>query len=422
MNGLRPTQGLLNAAGGGRHYRWSTMTIAGPWERAARGAMLLGADATLRPTVFAEMSALATATGSINLGQGFPDEDGPAEVLEAARAAISSGLNQYPPGPGMPVLREAIAEHHERFHGVAVDAATEVLVTAGATEGIAASLLALVSPGDEVLTVEPFYDSYGAIIALAGGVHRTVPVAPPSFLPTPEALRAAVTERTRVILLNNPHNPTGAMLPRETLELIAELAASVGATIVADEVYEHLTFGDEHVTLASIPATRENSITIGSGGKTFNTTGWKIGWIIARPELVQAVLAVKQFLTFVNGAPFQPAIAAGLRLPDSFFHQTAATLRAKRDLLASGLEAAGFRVHLPQAGYFIVADASALGVTDGAAFARELPHRAGVVGIPVTALVSEGNRPQYSSLLRFAFCKRVDVLEQAAERLAGLKL
>jgi N-succinyldiaminopimelate aminotransferase len=405
-----------------RHYRGSTMTIAGPWERAARGAMLLGADATLRPTVFAEMSALALSTDSINLGQGFPDEDGPAEVLEAARTAISSGLNQYPPGPGMPVLREAIAEHHERFYGVRVNPASEVLVTAGATEAIAASLLAFVSPGDEVLTIEPFYDSYGAIIGLAGGVHRTVPVAPPSFLPTHEALRAAVTERTRVILLNSPHNPTGAMLPRETLEFVAQLAAEVGAIVVADEVYEHLTFGTQHVTLASIPAARGRSITIGSGGKTFNTTGWKIGWLIADAEIVQAVQAVKQFLTFVNGGPFQPAIATGLRLPGSFFTGVASTLQSKRDLLAAGLRAAGFEVHLPQAGYFIVADAAALGVADATAFARELPARVGVVGIPVTALVGEEHRAQYSSLLRFAFCKRVDVLETAAERLAGLSL
>ncbi len=398
------------------------MKVTGPWERAARGAMLLADDGGMRPSIFAEMSALALSTGSINLGQGFPDEDGPREVLEAARDAIADGLNQYPPGIGMPVLREAIAAHQSRFYGVTVDPVAQVLVTAGATEALAASILALTDVGDEVVTFEPFYDSYAALIGYARATHVTVPLRAPSFLPDHDDLRAAVTDRTRLIIVNSPHNPTGAVLPRETLELLVELAHAHDAIIVTDEVYEHLTFdGIDHIPISSLAGGFDRTITISSGGKTFSATGWKIGWVVAPAPLVSSILAVKQFLTFVNGAPFQPAIAVGLGLDDNFFADAAATLQAKRDLLSAGLERAGFAVGHPQAGYFVIADASPLGVTDAADFCRELPALAGVVGVPVSAFVRPERRSEYASLVRFAFCKRVDVLERAAAQLADLR-
>ncbi len=382
--------------------------------------MLLGPDGRPVPTIFAEMSALATATGSINLGQGFPDEDGPPEVLEAAQRAIRDGVNQYPPGRGMPVLREAIARHQRRFYGLSVDPDREVLVTAGATEALAATILALTEPGDEVLTFEPFYDSYGAMASLAGAVHTTVPLRWPDFQPRADDLRSAVTDRTRLILVNTPHNPTGAQFSRETLELIVELAERHDALIVTDEVYEHLAFDALHVPIASLPGAAPRTITISSGGKTFSTTGWKVGWLIAPADIVDAVVAVKQFLTYVNGAPFQPAIAAGLDLPDAFFDGAAQTLRGKRDLLSDALDSAGFAVARPSAGYFVIADAAPLGVADAAAFCRELPRLAGVVGIPVSAFVHEPARAEIASLIRFAYCKRIDVLTEAGERLARL--
>jgi N-succinyldiaminopimelate aminotransferase len=382
--------------------------------------MLLDSDGDLRPTIFAEMSALATARGAINLGQGFPDEDGPKEVLDAACLAISSGLNQYPPGLGMPVLREAIADHQRRFYGIDVDSETEVLVTAGATEALAATILALIEEGDEIVTLEPFYDAYAAMIGLSRARHVTVPLRAPHFLPDHDDLRDAVTDRTRIILVNNPHNPTGSVLPRETLELVVELAHRHDAIVVTDEVYEHLVFGAAHIPVASLPGGRERTVTISSGGKTFNTTGWKIGWLSAPPELIGPILAVKQYLTFVNGAPFQPAIAVGLGLPEAHFADLAEGLRRKRDLLSAGLVAAGFTITEPQAGYFVVADAAPLGFDDGAAMCRALPGLAGVVGVPITAFVSAEHRGEYRSLVRFAFCKRVDVLERASAQLAGL--
>ena len=397
-----------------------TITIPGAWQRTARGAGLLADDGSVAASIFAEMSALAVRTGAINLGQGFPDEDGPAEVLEAARQAISDGVNQYPPGRGMPVLLDAIARHQQRFYGLTVDSGTEVLVTAGATEALAATILALLAPGDEVVTFEPFYDAYGGLIALGGGIHRTVPLRFPDFQPDQGELRAAITDHTRLIIVNNPHNPTGTVFPRETLELIVELAHQHNAIIVTDEVYEHLTFGVQHIPISTLPGARERTVTISSGGKTFNTTGWKIGWLIAPAPLVTAILAVKQFLTYVNGAPFQPAIALGLGLPDAFFASIATDLAAKRDVLARGLTAAGFTISQPQGSYFIVADATPLGYPDGAEFCRQLPARAGVVGVPITAFCSPQHRADYAPLVRFAYCKKVDVLERAAKQLASL--
>lgn len=384
--------------------------------------MLLGPDGVPAPTVFAEMSALAAATGAVNLGQGFPDEDGPAEVLEAAVAAIRDGVNQYPPGRGTPDLRAAISEHQARWYGLEVDPDRQVLVAAGATEALAATLLALVEPGDEVITFEPFYDAYGALIGLAGGTHVTVPLRAPDFLPDEDALRAAFSDRTRAVLVNTPHNPTGRVLPTEVLTTIVELATKYDAVIVTDEVYEHLTFDVPHVPIATLPGAADRTVTISSAGKTFSTTGWKIGWLTAAPALVDAITTVKQFLTFVNGAPFQPAVATGLRLPDSVFAGIAAELSAKHDLLAAGLRAAGFEVMRPDGGYFVIADTAALGYEDARAFCLQLPELAGVVGVPVSAFIRPDHAGGYRSLVRFAFCKRRSVLEDAAARLAGLAL
>ncbi len=378
-------------------------------------------DGTAVPTIFAEMSALATRTGAVNLGQGFPDEDGPAEVLEEARSAIAHGVNQYPPGRGMPDLLEAIAEHQHRFYGVHLDPHRHVLVTAGATEALAAALLALVDgPDDEVVVFEPYYDSYAACVALAGARLVTVPLRWPDFQPDLDDLRRAVTDRTRIILVNDPHNPTGAVFERETLEEVVRLAERHDAIVLTDEVYEHLVFDAVHTPIATLPGAWERTLTISSAGKTFATTGWKIGWISGPADLIDAVLAVKQFLTYVSGGPFQPAIATGLRLPDSYFADAAATLRAKRDLLGDGLRRAGFGVSTPRGSYFTVADAAPLGATDAAEFCRALPARAGVVAIPLTAFVSVEHRADYATLVRFAACKRVDVIEDAVARLAVL--
>ena len=393
----------------------------GAWRRTAIGAGLIGPDGSTRPTIFAEMSALAARTGAINLGQGFPDEDGPATVLEAARDAIAHGVNQYPPGRGIPDLLLAVAEHQHRFYGQNLDPGRDVLVTAGATEALAATLLALIDgPDDEVVVFEPYYDSYAAVVALAGARLVTVPLRWPDFQPDLDELRAAVTDRTRVILVNDPHNPTGAVFTRELQDEVIRLADQHDAVIVTDEVYEHLVFDGPHVPIATLPGAWGRTLTISSGGKTFSTTGWKIGWIAGPADLIDAVLAVKQFLTYVNGAPFQPAIATGLRLPDAFFTGIAATLREKRDLLGSGLRAAGFDVSVPAGSYFTVADAAPLGATDAAEFCRELPERAGVVAIPLTAFATPAHRAEYATLVRFAACKRVPVLEEAASRLAAL--
>ncbi|TFD50551.1 aminotransferase class I/II-fold pyridoxal phosphate-dependent enzyme [Cryobacterium frigoriphilum] len=396
------------------------MTVSGAWRRTARGAGLLADDGSVAASIFAEMSALAVRTGALNLGQGFPDEDGPPEVLEAAQRAIRDGMNQYPPGRGLPVLRDAIARHQKRFYGLDLDADRQILVTAGATEALAATILALLEPGDEVVTFEPFYDAYGGLIALGGGIHRTVPLRAPHFQPDLDELRAAVTDKTRLILINDPHNPTGAVFSAETRALIVELAHRHDALIVTDEVYEHLTFGAAHVPISTLPGAWERTITISSGGKTFSTTGWKVGWLSAPAHLVTAILAVKQFLTYVNGAPFQPAMAVGLDLPDSYFTGIADVLRSKRDTLAEGLIRAGFTISVPQGSYFIVADARPLGYAHGADFCRALPGLAGVVAVPISAFCSPAHRHEYASLVRFAYCKTTDVLTQATRNLAAL--
>jgi N-succinyldiaminopimelate aminotransferase len=371
-------------------------------------------------TIFAEMSALAVETGAVNLGQGFPDTDGPREIAKLASEAILAGRgNQYPPGPGIPELRHAIAWHQKRWYGLDYDPATEVLVTAGATEAVAAALLALVEPGDEVIALEPYYDSYAACIAMAGGVRVPVTLRPPDFRPDLGVLAAAVTPRTRIILLNTPHNPTGAVLTPAELAAVAELARSRDLLVITDEVYEHLVFDGEHVPIASLPGMRERTVSISSAGKTFSFTGWKIGWVMASAELVTAVKTAKQFLTFVNGGPFQYAIAEALRLPDAYFTGLRDDLRRKRDLLCAGLASAGFEVYRPAGTYFVTTDIRPFGETDGLAFCRELPRRAGVVAVPSGVFYDDKEAGR--SQVRFAFCKRTPVLEEALSRLARLR-
>ncbi|MFE5792714.1 pyridoxal phosphate-dependent aminotransferase [Streptomyces sp. NPDC056503] len=373
-------------------------------------------------TIFAEMSALAARTGSINLGQGFPDTDGPEEIREAAVRALRDGRgNQYPPGPGVPELRTAIADHQRARYGLEYDPDTEVLVTAGATEAIAAALLALVGPGDEVIALEPYYDSYAACVSMAGGTRVPVTLRPHEgrYVLDLDELRAAVTPRTRLILLNTPHNPTGTVLTRAELTAVAELAVERDLLVVTDEVYEHLVFdGAEHLPIASLPGMRERTVSIGSAGKTYSFTGWKVGWTTASPELTSAVRSAKQFLTYVSSGPFQYAIAEALRLPDTYYEALRADLQAKRDLLSEGLAEAGFEVYRPQGTYFVTTDIRPLGSDDGFAFCRSLPERAGVVAIPNAVFYD--HREAGAPFVRFAFCKRTVVLEEAVERLGRL--
>ena len=369
------------------------------------------------------MSALALATGAINLGQGFPDVDGPASVLEAAATAMRSGANQYAPGPGVPALRAAIARHQERHYGLAWDPASEVVVTTGATEAIAGALLGLVEPGDEVVLFEPYYDSYAASVALAGATRRVVSlVEEPStgrFAVDLDALRAAIGPRTRLLLMNSPHNPTGTVFTRSELAGIAALCVEHDLIAVTDEVYECLTYdGVEHIPLGTFPGMASRTVTISSAGKMFNCTGWKIGWTCGPAPLVAAVKAAKQFLTFVGGAPFQPAVAHALSHSGDWVSSLRADLESKRDRLAEGLRAAGFGVR-PSAGtYFICVDVRPLGFADGAELCWQLPERIGVAAVPVQGFTDHPDL--WRHIVRFAFCKRDEVLDEAVERLHKL--
>ena len=368
-------------------------------------------------TIFAEMSALAVRTGSVNLGQGFPDTDGPAAVIDAAVDALRSGRNQYAPGIGVPELRSAVAEHQGRWYGLSLDPDTEVVVTTGATEALAAAFLALLNPGDEVVALEPYYDSYVAGIAMAGARRVPVTLRAPDFRLDVAALRDAVTDRTRLLLVNTPHNPTGTVLDDAELAAVAEVACDRDLLVVTDEVYEHLTFdGVPHRPLATYPGMRDRTLTVSSAGKTFSFTGWKVGWACGPARLVAAVNTAKQFLTFTSGAPLQPAVAAALALPDDYYTQFRTSLQSKRDRLCAGLRDVGFGVFVPQGTYFVTTDVRPLGFDDGLVFCRELPQRCGVVAVPHQVFYDdvEAGRP----LVRWAFCKRDDVLDEAVERLA----
>jgi N-succinyldiaminopimelate aminotransferase len=378
-------------------------------------------------TVFAEMSALAVTTGSVNLGQGFPDYPGPPEVLDVARAAIGTAADQYPPGPGRPELRDAIAAHVQRFRGLDYDPGDEILVTAGATEALSGALLALLDTGDEVVLFEPMYDCYAAGIAMAGGVARPVPLRPPAdgagpWTFDPDEVRSAITPRTRILLLNTPHNPTGKVFTADELNDLAALAIAHDLLVLTDEVYEHLVFGGAvHRSIAALPGMRERTLVVSSAGKTFNVTGWKIGWIYGPAPLVSAVRTAKQFLTYVNGGPFQPAVAAGLALPDEYFEHAARDLEYRRDVLVKGLTDGGLPVISPEATYFATVDVRPVQPDgDGLAFCRSLPERAGVVAVPTVVFYDPAHAHLGRHLVRFAFCKRDEVLAEAVERLRRL--
>jgi N-succinyldiaminopimelate aminotransferase len=362
-------------------------------------------------TIFTEMSALAERTGAVNLGQGFPDEDGPRELLEAAQAAIRAGHNQYAPLAGVPALRHAIAAHQARFYGLEVDPDTGVQVTFGATEAIAAALLALIEPGDEVVLIDPAYDSYAACVALAGGVRRTVTLRPPDWGLDPDELRAAIGPRTRVLLFNSPHNPTGKVFSRAQLEPIADACREHDLIAITDEVYEHLVFDGEHVPLATLDGMAERTLTISSLGKTFSATGWKVGWACGPEALVAGVRAAKQYLTFAGATPFQHAGAVALGLDDAWYAAFAGGMRERRDRLCAGLADAGLDVLVPDGTYF----ANVLVDGDGADFCRMLPERAGVVAIPTGVFYEDPEAGR--SLVRFTFCKRMEVIEAGVRRL-----
>ena len=384
---------------------------------AIRRPVLVPRMAEHATSVFAEMTALAIATGSVNLGQGFPDTDGPIEVREAARRAIAEGRgNQYPPFPGVPELREAIVGHQHRFYGIELDPATDVVVTTGASEALAATLLALVDDGDEVVVFEPSFDVYAAMIALAGGVRRSVPMSGPELRPDLNALAEAVTPRTRMILLNSPHNPTGVVLTRDELDTLVRIAVANDVLVLADEAYEHLWFdGTPHIPVSTLPGMAERTVTVGSGGKMFSLTGWKVGWATGPAELIGAVKAVRQHLSFVSGGPFQYAMAVGLGLADSYFDDFRLLLQSRKDRLTEGLSATGMRV-LPSNGtYYVTTDITSLGYDDGLAFCRDLPQRAGVVAIPHQVFCEhpEVGRPY----VRWAFCKTEAVIDEAIDRL-----
>jgi len=371
------------------------------------------------PTIFSEMSALALSTGSVNLGQGFPDVDGPPSVIARAVAALEGGENQYAPGLGVPALRQAIARHQQRHYGLELDPDSQVVVTTGCTEGIAAALLGLVDPGDEVVVLEPYYDSYVAMIQMAGGVRRPVTLRAPDYRLDPDELRAAVTPRTRLMLVNTPHNPTGTVLTPEELGAIAAVAVEHDLVVVTDEVYEHLTFtGHRHVPLATLPGMFERTLTLSSAGKSWSFTGWKVGWATGPAELVAAVLAAKQWLTFTSGAPLQPAIAHALDEEPDFPIRLAAKLERRRDLLCAGLTEAGLDVRVPEGTYFATADVSGLGWKDGLSFCLALPERAGVVAIPSQVFYDDPDSPGAGRhLVRWAFCKEPEMIEEGLRRL-----
>ncbi|MGA5545482.1 pyridoxal phosphate-dependent aminotransferase [Mycobacterium sp. NPDC051198] len=377
-------------------------------------------------TIFAEMSALASRLGAVNLGQGFPDQDGPAEMLKVAQNAIAEGHNQYPPGLGIPELRQAIAAQRKRHYGIDYDPDTEVLVTVGATEAIAASVLGLVEPGSEVLVIEPFYDSYSPVIAMAGCIRKAVPLVADGagFAIDTESLRSAITPKTRALILNSPHNPTGAVASDAELRAIAALAIEHNLLVITDEVYEQLVFGVPHLPLAAYPGMAERTVTISSAAKMFNVTGWKIGWACGPAELIAGVRAAKQYLSYVGGGPFQPAVAHALNHEDAWVADLRESFQAKRDRLGNALADIGFEVHASHGTYFLCADPRPLGYPDSTQFCAELPHKTGVAAIPMSAFCdSEAPHADlWNHLVRFAFCKRDETMEEAIRRLEALRV
>jgi N-succinyldiaminopimelate aminotransferase len=376
---------------------------------------------SIPPTIFSEMSALAVRTGSLNLGQGFPDRDGPPAAVEAAVQALRTGRNQYPPGPGIPELRTAVAAHQARHYGIELDPQSQVVVTAGATEAIAAAILAFVNPGDEMVVLEPFYDSYVACIEMAGGVRRPVTLRAPDFRLDVDALRAAVTERTTTLLLNSPHNPTGAVLTRAELEAVATVAQEHDLVVITDEVYEHLLFdGRHHVPICTLPGMWDRTVSISSAGKSFSFTGWKVGWVTGPADLVGTVMAAKQWLTFSNAAPLQPAVAVALDQESGFYESLAKDLQAKRDVLVDGLRSLDMDVYPPEATYFVTTDVRRYGHPDGMAFCLALPERAGVVAIPSQVFYDDHDEGRHK--VRWAFCKDTSVVEEGVRRLVSADL
>lgn len=383
----------------------------------------------LRPyatTVFAEMSALAARIGAVNLGQGFPDEDGPPAMLKAAQNAIADGANQYPPGIGIAPLRHAVAAQRQRHYGITYDPDTEVLVTVGATEAIAAAVIGLVEPGSEVLLIEPFYDSYSPVVAMAGTRRVAVPMVSHGrgFALDTDALREAVTPATRALIVNSPHNPTGTVLSAAELAAIAEVAVEADLLVITDEVYEHLVFdGHRHLPLAGFDGMAERTITISSAAKMFNCTGWKIGWACGPAQLIAGLRAAKQYLSYVGGAPFQPAVALALDTEDAWVADLRRSLQARRDRLAAGLIDVGFEVHDSAGSYFVCADPRPLGYDDSTAFCAALPEKAGVAAIPMSAFCDPeaAHADLWNHLVRFTFCKRDDTLDEGIRRLAALR-
>ena len=369
-------------------------------------------------SVFAEMTALAREHGAVNLGQGYPDFDGPEFVKEAAVAALRAGHNQYAPMPGLPALQQAVADHQKRFYGIEHDPAAEITIHAGATEALCVTLAALLDPGDEAIVFQPFYDAYLPGIALAQATPRIVPLAPPEFRLDPGALEAAVSPRTRLLVLNSPNNPAGRVFRREELLDVAAVARKHGLLVVTDEVYEHIVFDGAHVPIASLPGMRERTVTISSAGKTFSLTGWKIGWTCAPPDLAAAVRAVHQFVTFAVATPFQHAAAAALPADDGYYATLRAGYLARRDRLCEGLEDVGFGVRRPEGTYFVLADIRPLGYDDDETFCRTLVERVGVAAIPVSAFAA-GKSLRH--LVRFAFCKDDATLDEGLRRLRRLR-
>ncbi|ASE10699.1 aminotransferase class I/II-fold pyridoxal phosphate-dependent enzyme [Kocuria rhizophila] len=398
-----------------------TSTARAPWQRMAAGGGLLDAAGGLRSTVFEEMTGLARRTGSVNLGQGFPDFDPPQPMLDAAAAALHAGHHQYAPIIGVPALREAIAAHQGTHYGLDLDPDTDVLVCAGATEGVTAALLSLLQPGDEVVLFEPRYDLYGAVVEFAGATAVPVPLLPPTFTPDPDDVRAAFSPRTRAVVLNDPHNPTGTVASREFKELLVELATEFDAVVITDEVYEHLRFDGPHRPLSTLPGAASRTLSVSSAGKTFSATGWRVGWVTGPRERLRGVVAVKTYLSHSAAAPLQHAVAEALALPPQFFEGLREDYRERRDVVVSGLSAAGLTPPEPRGTFFAVAEVSdhypLAGVSDAAGLAQHWAEHAGVVGIPVSAFAGPANQALYADWLRLAFCKRTDVLRAA---MAGL--